>query len=125
MSFTISLDHDNKLVRYRHSGNLKMEDIGMAWDNFLNMKEFVHEKYNLLSDYRDAVFDMDIDEAYKIISILDSMGSTLDDKKQSIIVKDPYSTAGSILFEQLSRQQLNFKIKIFSTEKAALEWLLK
>lgn len=125
MKYTISLDHTNKIIRYKHAGKLKMQDIGMVWDDFLKMEEFTQGGYNLLSDYREAVFDMDMDEVYEIVHILDSMGSLLDGKKQAILVHDPYSTAGSILFEEISEKELAFVIKIFSTETAALKWLLK
>lgn len=124
VNYSISLDHDNKIIRYKHVGKLKMQDIGQAWDDFLKIEEFTQGGYNLLSDYSKAIFDMDMDQVYEIVNILDSMGPILHGKKQSIIIQDPYSTAGSILFEQISQKQLIFKIKIFSTETAALKWLL-
>ena len=123
MNFTISIDHEKKIVCYKHTGKIKIQNLGMAWDQILQLEEFTSKKYNLLSDYRQATFDMEIDQVQEIIDILQEMGPVLHGKKQSIIVTDPYSTAGSILFEQLSMQELEFKIKIFSTKKAAIEWL--
>lgn len=125
MKYAISLDHDNKIIRYKHVGKLKMQDIGMAWDDFLKMEEFTQGGYHLFSDYREAVFDMEMDEVHDIVNILDSMGPVLNGKKQAIVIEDPYSTAGSILFEQISQKKLAFMIKIFSTEPAAMKWLLK
>jgi len=123
MNFSIEPDHHLKIIRYKHSGHIKEQDLGMAWEKLLQMKEFVQEGYNLLSDYRDAIFDMKIDEVYEIVDTLEKMGPILDGKKQSIIVQDPYSTAGSILFEEISQRKLKFRIKIFSTDEAALHWL--
>lgn len=125
MNYSISPDSDLKIIRYKHTGKLKQEDIGKAWEEFLQMDEFVHQGYHLFSDYRDAIFDMDMEEVYQIVDKLKAMGQVLDGKKQSIIVTDPYSTAGSILFEEIVKSKINFKIKIFSTENAALKWLLK
>jgi hypothetical protein len=124
MEYTFSLDHKNKIIRYKHSGKLKMEDLGKAWDDFLKIEEFTLGGYNLLSDYTEAIFDMGVEAVDEIVKILDSMGPVLHGKKQSIIVEDPYSMAGSILFEKISHNKLAFKIKIFSTEEAALKFLL-
>lgn len=124
MNYNITPDHELKIIRYTHSGNIKKEDIGQAWDILLHMEEFTRKGYNLLSDYRNAVFDMEMDEIYEIVDILESMGPVLYDKKQSLIVKGPYSTAGSILFEEISHRKLKFQIKIFSTSEAAINWLL-
>lgn len=124
MNYTITPDHELKIIRYTHSGKINKEDIGKAWEDLLNMAEFTHGSYNLLSDYRNATFNMDIDEVYEIVDILEGMGPILHGKKQSLIVRDPYSTAGSILFEEISQRKLKFKIKIFSTPDAAVSWLL-
>lgn len=124
MNYNITPDHELKIIRYTHSGKVKKDDIGQAWNELLHMKEFIREGYNLLSDYRHAVFDMDIDEIYDIVDILDAMGTVLHGKKQSLIVMDPYATAGSILFEEITQRKLKFRIKIFSTLDAALNWLL-
>lgn len=124
MKYTIIIDHENKIIRYKHVGKLKMEDIGKAWEDFLKLEEFTQGGYNLLSDYNEAIFEMDMETVDEIVKTLDSMGSILHGKKQSIIIKDPYSTAASILFEEVSRHKLAFKIKVFSTETAALNWLI-
>lgn len=123
MEYTITIDHKNKLIYYKHVGKLKMQDIGLVWDELLKLDEFTQGAYDLLSDYREAVFDMNPEEVYDIVNVLDVMGSVLNEKKQAILVNDPYSTAGSILFEKISNKELAFTTKIFSTEKAALEWL--
>lgn len=123
MNYSITPDPQLNIIRYTHSGHVSKEDIGQVWDKLLKMKEFIHDGFNLLSDYRDAVFDMDIEEIYEIVDILEEMGPVLHGKKQSLVVKDPYPTAGSILFEEVSQRKLKFKIKIFSTLDAAIHWL--
>lgn len=82
MEFTITPDHELKIIRYKHSGTLKRNDIGKAWEELLIMKEFTRDRYNLLSDYSEAIFDMPMDEAYEIVEILRSMGSVLKGKNK-------------------------------------------
>ncbi len=125
MSYSIKVDHQNKLIRYRHSGQIKIEDIGKAWDEFLKLKEFTEQGYNLLSDYRDGVFDMKIETVYEIVQILVPLKPILSGKKQSMILGDPYSTAGSMLFENEVYEKVGFLVKVFSTKKAAMDWVMR
>jgi len=123
--FTIEADHDLKIIRYRHTGKLSYEDIGEAWMELLSMREFTALKYNLLSDYSKAVFNMELSEANAIVDFLKNVGPVVRGKKQSLIVNDPYSTAGSLLFQEKVFQEVGFIVNTFSTEKAALIWLLE
>ena len=124
MSYTLQIDHQHKLIRYRHCGDLKVEDIGQAWDELVSFKEFTHIGYNLLSDYREATFDFSLDNINLIISILEEM-SFLKKKKQAMIIEDPYSTAGALIFETEVYKKTGFIVKIFSTHHAALDWASK
>lgn len=44
-------------------------------------------------------------------------------KKQALIIDDPYSAAGSMIFESDVYKKVGFNVKIFSTEEAAIKWL--
>jgi len=123
MSFSINIDHENKLIRYEHSGILNKEDIGAAWVEFLKIEEFVQQKYNLLSDYSDAKFDIDIPDIELITEFLFSIKDILNAKKQALILSESRSTALSFLFSEDVNKKLGFKVSVFSTEKAAINWL--
>lgn len=123
-TFSIEPDHDLKIIRYIHSGRLTYDDIGQAWAQLLSMPEFTAMKYNLLSDYRKAIFDMELEEADKIVEFMKTIEPVVRGKKQCLVVEDPYSTAGSILFQQKVYQEVGFRVKTFSTIKAAEEWLM-
>lgn len=125
MKYSIKIDHTNKIIRYKHSGIIKQEEIGYVWENeFLRMKEFTELRYNLFSDYSEAIFDISVDFLPELMNFMKSIEPIVKGKKQSIIIADPESTAVSLIFENEVNKQVGFMVKIFSTKKAALDWLL-
>lgn len=56
MKYSINIDHEHKLIKYRHSGIIFAEDIEEAWNEFLTFEEFTLLNYNLFSDYRNGKF---------------------------------------------------------------------
>ncbi len=123
MSFTIDIDHTNKLIRYQHGGEINKGNIGEAWNQFLQLKEFTDLKYNLLSDYSDAKFLMNYKEINEISGFLSRIKEILEGKKQAIVLLEPVSTALSMLLEGEVNKQIGFIVKVFSTKKAAIQWL--
>lgn len=120
--YSIVIDHDLKIIRYKHTGLIGFDDIGEAWTEFLGMKEFTEMGYNLFSDYRDSKFSMEMDAVNDIVVFFESIKHIVKGKKQSIVLDDPYSTAGSLLFETEVNKKIGFRVKVFSTEEAALDW---
>ncbi len=123
MDYSISIDHELKLIRYTHCGLIKAEDIGQVWKEFLTIKEFTELKYNLFSDYSNSKLQIDLDFATELIKFLQSIESIIKKKKQALIVTDPHSVALSMIFERELSEKVDFNNKIFSTREAALEWL--
>jgi len=121
--FTLTVDHDLCIIRYRHKGILDYQEIGKAWQQLLTMKEFTELGYDLLSDYSGSVFDMEVEEGERIIAFMQNIVTIVRGKKQAIIVDDPYSTAVTLLFEQQVYKEIGFIVRTFSTEKGGLEWL--
>lgn len=99
MNFSITTDHQNKIIHYTHKALISKEDIGEAWQAFLGMKEFTEKKFDLLSDYSEAKFKMIVEDVSLIADFLLSLKDILKDKKQALITAEPLSTALSILFE--------------------------
>ena len=124
MNYSIKIDHDNKIIKYRHTGIIKKEDIGDAWERFLNLEEFTKSGYNLLSDYRNSTFDIGIEDIDTVSDEMISFKPFIEGKKQSLILDDGFSTALSVLFVDKIYEKTGFRVKIFSTEEAALRWLL-
>ncbi|MFC0874999.1 hypothetical protein ACE01N_00305 [Saccharicrinis sp. FJH2] len=123
MNFSLKTDHTNKLIRYKHSGVIRKEDIGLAWDELLKITEFTSQRYNLLSDYSDSKITGTISEIDDIIDILSNLKEILKGKKQALLVDDPVSTALSLFFENRVLDEVGFIVRVFSTEEEALKWL--
>jgi hypothetical protein len=123
MNYRILIDHQSRLIQYSHVGIINLEDIGSAWAEFKELKEFTALKYNLLTDYSEAKFDMKLDDLDKITDHLVSQRDILNNKKQAIILSEPLSTALSMLFKGKIIKQIGFNVEIFSTKEGALKWL--
>jgi SpoIIAA-like len=125
MNYEITIDYKSKIIRYKHSGIINASDIEQAWRELLNIKEFTQDKYNLLSDYRDGKIEIPVTSLPDIITFMQAIKEIVKGKKQSIIVSDPASTAASILFENGVYKKVGFLVKVFSTEEAAIKWLVR
>jgi len=123
MGYSISIDNLNKIIIYKHNGYVNLAEIGRAWNDILKIHEFIDEDYNLLSDYRNAELDLSIKEFSLISIFFIKYKEILKNKKQSLIITDPLTTAKSILFEEEVKSKVDFQIKIFSTYESALNWL--
>ncbi len=124
-NYSINIDHNNKIILYQHHGTIKTEDIGSAWNEFLELIEFTNLKYNLFSDYRNSTFIGNNKDIEHICNTLESLHPVLDGKKQALLLDSPSNTALSMLFEGEVNDRTGFIVKIFSTEEAALAWLKK
>ena len=125
MKYTISINHELKLIEYKHSGIIYAEDIGEAWKEFLALQEFTNLKYNLLSDYRNGKFQFKPVIINEIVDYMKKIEMIVRGKKQALIVDDPLSVAESILFQNDVHKQVGFNVCVFSTEDSALRWLSK
>lgn len=125
MSYTIQIDHDRKLIRYKHKGDIRKEAIGMAWQEFLRMEEFTQKGYHLLSDYTKAKFIMTDNDVSEITMFLAQLSLILKEKKQALVLSEPMSTALSMLFAGEVVKKVGFIVEVFSTLDGALCWITK
>ncbi|MBN2637498.1 MAG: hypothetical protein JXR65_00250 [Bacteroidales bacterium] len=123
MNFSFGLDHNHKVIHYLHTGNVGKDEIGMAWQVMLGMKEFTEKKYNLLSDYRKSKFNLEVKDVDLITEHLLALTGILKGKKQALLLDEPMSVALSVLFEGEVNDRIGFKVKVFATEEAAMKWL--
>lgn len=123
MNYTINTDHENKLIHYKHTSDITKEDIGLAWQELLQMKEFTQMKYNLVSDYTEARFLMKEKEVNEITMFLSTLKPILNGKKQALVLREPLSTALSMLFVGEVVEKVGFKVEVFSTMKGAICWI--
>lgn len=125
MKYTININHELKLIEYKHSGIIYAEDIGEAWKEFLALHEFTNLKYNLLSDYRNGKFQFQPELVKEIVNYMEKIEMIVRGKKQALIVDDPLSVAESMLFKNDVYKKVGFIVHVFSTENSALSWLCK
>lgn len=123
MDYKIEIDHQNKIIHYKHSGLINKEEIGAAWSEFLQLKEFTSQKYNLLSDYSKATFNMMVGDIDLIANFLLTLKEILNGKKQALVILESKSTAISLLFEGEVNLKIGFKVRTFSSKNEALKWL--
>ena len=124
MKYSITIDNKLKIIRYEHRGTLIAEEIGEVWEQLLCMKEFTELKYNLFSDYRKAKFDIGTEFLPVLIDFMHNIKDIVNGKKQCLIVDEPFTTAAAILFENEVNKKVGFNVKVFSTEEAAMQWLI-
>ncbi len=124
MNYSIKLDHEKKYIHYSHKGIIERKEIGEVWTQLLNMEEFTLGKYNLLSDYRGAQFNFTITETDVIEHFLESIKTVLHGKRNAVIVDKPQETAIAALFEYKTCNDIHFFVKTFSTEEAAIRFLI-
>ncbi|HZJ74116.1 MAG TPA: hypothetical protein VFC87_04880 [Perlabentimonas sp.] len=123
MNYSISIEHELKIIRYTHAGLIKPEDIDKAWVQLLAMKEFTELKYNLLSDYRNGKFQIPLEFLPELMGFMKNIESIVKGKKQALIIDDPLDVAISMIFENKVKKEIGFVIKIFTTNASALQWL--
>jgi hypothetical protein len=123
MKYSITIDNNLKIIKYKHNGTIKAVEIGAVWDKLLAMKEFTELKYNLFSDYRNAKFDIDTDFLPELMEFMFNIKDIVKGKKQCLIVDEPFTTAASFLFKNEVNEKVGFNVKVFSTEAVAMRWL--
>ena len=123
MSYSIKIDHEKKYIHYSHDGLIKRKEIGDVWIELSNIKEFSTGKYNLLSDYRNGIFNFSVKDINVIEEFLKSKKEMLEGKKNSVIVDNPADTVIGFLFENNMSKEINFHVKTFSTLNAAISFL--
>ena len=89
----------------------------------MTIPEFTVLKYNLLSDYGNGKLKIPIEYLSVIIDFMQTIEEIVRGKKQALIVSEPYSVAISMLFAYKANAKAGFNVQVFTTEKAALEWL--
>jgi hypothetical protein len=119
----ISLDHRNRLVKYKQIGLLTKDIVGKAWDDLLNMEVFTKKGYDLLTDYREGHNGIEFYEIELICQYLLQFQDILINKRQAILIHEPLGTSVSMIFEHMVKIIVGFEVKVFDDESKALDWL--
>jgi len=125
MSYTIEIEKEIEIIKYRVFGSIEKSDIGFGWEAVINTKEFSELEYYVLADYSKAEFNFSIADTGVLDEIIDASKQTLIGKKTAVVVNIPRSTAITMLVKEKFDANLGHSVKIFSTEDGAMKWLLE
>lgn len=125
MGYTINCIDELKIIKHKITGVLDKTNLGDAWKKIVTLKEFYKDGYNILSDYRDSIFKFSLEETTILDNLIEEHKTLLDGKKGAVIVNVPIYTAISVMIKEKFNKVPNYQAKIFSTEEAAIKWLLE
>ncbi|MFO8086790.1 MAG: STAS/SEC14 domain-containing protein [Bacteroidales bacterium] len=123
MGYSIKIDHQFNIIRYKHYGTIERSELGEAWNQLINIREFANGQFDLLSDYSGCQFNITVGDLKVIEDFLKSITHITRGKKQAIIVDNPKTTAVSIIIGSKIGQETGFHAEIFSTQDTAINWL--
>lgn len=121
MNYSIKINHELKIIYYKHGGVIELKEIEKALCELLKLDEFTKNGYNILTDYSGGTFNFTIDDIEQINSNLHEFRHILKNKKSAVIVDSPNEYVITYLFCSNTNNDYN---AIFSTEEAALKYLM-
>ena len=120
----------------KYSFNDELNILNVKVTDYVNVSDIINhykylfennsfpEKLNVLIDSGNAVFEVKPDEIKKVLKPLLKSINKYDHLHEAILVNNPYKTAIASLFKKKYINFKNYKFNVFSTEEAALNWLL-
>ena len=123
-NYCIDVDYQLRLVRCTFVGPIKMREVIDARIKAFQIAISLEGHYNLLMDCRDADIDFRAGYFYKLWFFLEANKDMLQGKMEVILTNKPLACAYSILYkDECDKRNYGFKVRLFSTEEAALWWL--
>lgn len=118
--YSIVHNYHSSIIKITLSDVLTFEDIKSMTIDLSKIKD---SEILLLTDIRNAIFDFTISDFSKINEIIAPHTIEEIQTYEALLIDSPKETAISTLFG-LHNQSKNHIKKIFSTEKAAISWLM-
>jgi len=119
--FNYSYNKKNQVVLKRYCGIINVQDITNSWDFAINTQLFPKTIKRFILDYRSAQLDFNRESHLQIASYYQERLFFFRKSRIAILVTDPTLTAITVLFGTLDN---DYQSKPFSTEKAALKWVM-
>lgn len=118
--YTISYNFSQSIIKISLSGNITLTEVEtMAQELFSNIKDL---QVYLLTDTRNAQYDFSISDFSELFEIVSKYSNPSAKVYEAILIDSPKEVAISTYLDT-KIQRNNHIQKIFTTEKAALEWL--
>jgi hypothetical protein len=120
----IKYNIDNEFVKVWFEGALQAETIADLVTDIVNDRERLPGKLKVLIDSRRAKFVSKPEDLKLILKKIKEHHNKFEQIKLTIILQNPYETAISILMQEMVRDLGNVYFRVFSTEQAAVSWLI-
>jgi hypothetical protein len=122
--YSISLNYHESITKVVLAGDITLEDIEQL---SVKLSKSITKTNNLLlTDAREAKFNFGIDNLNILTGFIDKLNKNIDPDNlvfEAILTDTPKESAITILFN-LEKKSYNHVYNIFSTEIAAINWLL-
>lgn len=118
MNYRFVVSPDKMLITLEYTGEIDIDTFKAGLIR-LSESELFNEKYGILIDLRSATFSFNAPDIENIVSLYNLI-FTDSDSKSSLLVNTALETAFFLVF---LNSNIVRETRIFSTEKAALQWL--
>lgn len=114
-------NHQTGILKSRFEGEVSLQEI---LDYIIATKEnkIYPRRLKIITDASHANFTFSINDLNAIVDENEKSLEKYDSITDAIIVSDPNTTALSMLFQELEKNE-KYTFNIFSTKKASLKWL--
>jgi len=111
-----------ELIKVLYSGIIAKEDI-LQYIKLIDEDESLPEMLLILGDARKAEFNFDTASLDSFAEAVNKSIKKFKKVREAFIQSTPFGTALSILYNQLQKDS-RYESAVFTTEKAAMEWLI-
>jgi hypothetical protein len=122
MEIQFNFDPTQKIFYKHYLGVVTYLDFESSWLNVIKDNVFPTETRGFLLDYRNALFNVSLNEAYKIADFFLSHLNIFGNKKIAFIASTPEQIVLPML---LSEYDMNYQSRPFSTIEAAESWIIE
>ena len=119
--FEVEYYEDKKYLTRKFKGSLTIEDIIESWEFIIESKLKMQKFDGIINDFSNADLKMNINDLEKLLNLFKQNFEIFRDLKLAVVMTSPEN----IVFPVLAEKESPFKIKAFSTFKAAEEWMHK
>jgi len=119
---TYKFNPENRIMYKYYSGSIRIEDIIDSWNQAINNNIIPKETKGFILDYRKATFELDILDYEKIPEYYYQHLDVFGGSKIAILTINPQDIVIPLLVKE---KDLGYTSRPFSTEEAAIKWILR
>lgn len=120
-SYEFHFDPETKIFYKKHFGNIAKEEIFKSWDHAIENDLIPKDTVGFIIDFRKAHYALKMTDVKSMPSYFNSHPEVFGGKKMAVIVSSPKEIVVPILIQYTQKK---YYLKPFSTEEAALKWIL-